>query len=60
MTTSGKLEMVTDPYNMGTYNFGTNIIAHTVMDVIPYWLYGNSEEDSDIKYIWDRIFGAES
>lgn len=51
-------EIVTDPYNMGTYNFGTNVITHTFMDVIPYWLYGNSEEDSDMKYIWDRIFGA--
>ena len=50
--------IVTDPFNMVTYNFGTNLITHSIRDVLPYWLWGNSPEDADTKYLWDRIKGA--
>ncbi len=50
--------IVTDPFNYGTYNYGTTPIPHFFKDVVPYWLWGNSPEDSDIKYIFRRIFGA--
>ena len=35
-----------DPRNMGTYNYYPNYIKHLVYDVFPYFLYGNSENDS--------------
>ena len=41
--------LVTDPFNVGTYNFGTSPVTHVVKDVIPYYLWGNGKEDSDIK-----------
>jgi len=52
-------EIVTDPFNMGTYNFGTNVITHAVRDVLPYWMWGNSPTDSGYVYLWDRIWGAD-
>ena len=52
-------EIVTDPFNMGTYNFGTNVITHAVRDVLPYYLWGNSPTDSGYVYLWDRILGAD-
>ena len=52
-------EIVTDPFNMGTYNFGTNVITHAIKDVLPYWFWGNSPEDSGYVYLWDRILGAD-
>ena len=50
--------IVTDPYNYGTYNFGTNDFCHFFKDVLPYWLWGNSPEDSGWGHAWDRIRGA--
>jgi hypothetical protein len=50
--------VVTDPYNMGTYNYGTNYITHFAKDMLPYYLWGNSEVDSDVSFLWNRIVGA--
>lgn len=38
--------IVTDPVNIGTYNYGTNVIDHAIEDVIPYYRWGNSEQDT--------------
>lgn len=53
--------IVTDPYNCGTYNNCSptaNPIGHFFADVLPYWLWGNSPEDSGIEHMFWRIFGA--
>ncbi len=50
--------IVTDPYNIGTYNFGTSVDEHVVWDVLPYYIWGNSPVDSGIGFMWDRVFGA--
>ncbi len=50
--------VVTDPYNMGTYNYGTNYVAHFTKDMLPYYLWGNSEVDSRVAFLWNRIVGA--
>ena len=34
-------QIVTDPVNIGTYNFGTSLLDHFILDVIPYWIWGN-------------------
>ena len=34
-------KIVTDPVNIGTYNFGTNPVDHLILDVVPYLLWGN-------------------
>jgi len=49
--------LVTDPTNLGTYNFEgpDNVWGHFHEDVLPYWLYGNSEEDKTP--LKNRIFG---
>ena len=44
-------QIVTDPQNMGTYNYvevdsTDDILGHLALDVIPYWLWGNSANDS--------------
>ena len=44
-------QIVTDPRNMGTYNYvevdsTEDIIGHLTLDVLPYWLWGNSANDS--------------
>lgn len=39
---------MTDPVNMGTYNFFNpekEKILHTVFDVFPYMIYGNTPAD---------------
>ncbi len=51
-------QIVTDPFNLGTYNFGTDYIEHFFWDVLPYWFWGNSEVDSGWEYTFIRIFGA--
>ena len=40
--------LVTDPYNRGTYNiYGPdNVIGHFVYDMLPYYLIGNSPDDA--------------
>ena len=47
--------LVTDSYNMGTYNFygPDNNIGHIIYDVIPYLLLGNTPDDA-FDY-WDRL-----
>ena len=47
--------LVTDSYNVGTYNiYGPdNAIGHFVYDMLPYYLLGNSPDDA-FNY-WDRI-----
>ena len=42
-------DLVTDPRDYGTYNFGSpteNGVGHFIDDVIPWIIYGNSEDDS--------------
>ena len=48
-------ELVTDPYNMGTYNiYGPDDkLGHFVFDMMPYYLIGNSPDDA-FDY-WSRI-----
>ena len=49
--------IVTDPNNEGTYNMGPGKgIPHFVKDVLPYWIYGNSPDDTTKWY--QRIFGT--
>jgi hypothetical protein len=38
-------ELVTDPTNAGTYNYGTNPVTHTIFDVAPYLAFGNGDGD---------------
>ena len=40
--------------NWATYNYWTNIITHTLLDTIPYYLFWNSLNDPT--NIFDRIF----
>lgn len=41
--------LVTDPVNMGTYNFfgpqGSTALLHVAADVVPYYLWGNTPND---------------
>ena len=49
--------LVTDPTNMGTYNYANpidNIIGHIFYDVFPYFYYGNGPGDTT-NYIIQRI-----
>jgi hypothetical protein len=50
-------EMVKDPSNLGTFNFSTAKIGHFFVDVIPYWLWGNSADDKTS--LAGRILGPE-
>ena len=43
---NGKL--VTDPVNMGTYNYGTNPWDHFWQDMVPYYRWGNPSSPGDI------------
>ena len=40
--------IVTSPENIGTFNYGTdpNSKEHFYYDVLPYWIWGNSENDT--------------
>ena len=40
-------KIVTSPDNIGTYNHFSpkDAVKHALFDVIPYWLWGNSEND---------------
>jgi hypothetical protein len=53
-------ELVDNPLDMGTYNFGPGWISHWYLDVVPWIWWGNSPEDSSI--VWDRacslVWGA--
>jgi hypothetical protein len=48
---------VTDPANRGTYNYGPDqsSVDHVVVDVLPYWMWGNSPDDPTP--VWNRVFG---
>lgn len=50
-------ELVTDPQNLGTYNFvgPDDAMGHFKADVLPYWVWGNSPEDETP--LLNRIFG---
>ena len=52
-------KVVTDPANIGTFNYGTNpvSVSHFWQDVLPYYLWGNSPFDQT--HWEDRIFGPE-
>ena len=49
--------LVTDPVNMGTYNFNSPNellgVPHFVNDVLPYYVWGNSPEDPTTT--WDLV-----
>ena len=48
--------IVTDPVNMGTYNYGPGFgIEHLIKDVLPYWIWKNSPGDTT--NVWERVFG---
>ena len=52
-------KVVTDPANIGTFNYGADPVSvfHVFEDILPYYLWGNSPFD---KTPWeDRIFGPE-
>ncbi len=56
--------IVTDPYNAGTYNYSNpdgigGSIGHFIYDMIPYWIWGNQEEDSSPQEFWNRVLGPE-
>jgi len=46
-------KLVKDPANKGTYNFANDKIGHFFYDMLPYFKYGNSEDDPTT--LWDRI-----
>lgn len=66
MTTDGKYEAIysgetgeriTDPRDIGTYNYynpDTNGFMHVVVDVLPWILWRNSEDDTTT--VFDRIW----
>jgi len=49
--------VVTDPANMATYNYSSpnegGGIGHVFADVLPYYLWGNSEDDPTT--FWERL-----
>lgn len=48
--------IVTDPVNVGTHNYGTDRgINHLIQDVIPYYRWGNSADDTTNWF--ERVFG---
>lgn len=48
--------IVTDPVNVGTYNYHSgSILGHAIEDVVPYYLWGNSPQDTT--NIFERIIG---
>jgi hypothetical protein len=53
LTSDGRL--VTDSLNLGTYNYGTNIFTHTLLDVFPAIAFGNTVEDFQNRTLWQRI-----
>ena len=55
---SNNAYIVTDPFNRGTYNFGTVWYEHFAKDMVPYFLWGNGIEDSANNYCVRRVFGA--
>ena len=50
-------KLVTSPANKGTYNYGTSLGGHAVVDVFPYWIWGNCEEDP--VPIHERVLGPD-
>jgi RHS repeat-associated protein len=50
--------IVSDPLNMATYNYSSpdNWVGHFSIDVIPYWIWGNSPDDPSHWY--NRISGV--
>jgi len=56
----GQGNLVTDPSNMGTYNYSppegiVGNVGHLFEDVIPYWIWGNSPNDPTSAR--QRVFG---
>jgi len=51
-------KIVTTPENIGTKNYGPDPVSrdHVIYDVLPYWIWGNSEEDTTP--LWGRIWGS--
>ena len=50
-----KGNLVTSAANQGTYNYGVSDTEHMVVDVIPYWIWGNCPDDP--VPVLDRIGG---
>lgn len=50
--------IVTSPENIGTFNYGSDptSLDHLLLDVIPYWRWGNSVYDTTS--FWQRVFGS--
>ncbi|WP_308687381.1 RHS repeat-associated core domain-containing protein [uncultured Treponema sp.] len=52
-------QKITDPVNQGTYNRAdpnSNSVGHFFQDMIPYYIWGNSEDDPT--NAWERITGS--
>lgn len=47
--------LVEDPIDIGTYNFGTNVVTHWFLDVVPWIWWGNTADDTST--VWDRANG---
>ena len=47
--------LVTSAANQGTFNYESNDFGHLIYDVIPYWIWGNCEDDP--VPVLDRIGG---
>ena len=52
-------KQVTTPENIGTLNYGPDPWqpAHWLFDILPYWLWGNSPQDTTP--LWRRIYGTD-
>ncbi|MED4351059.1 hypothetical protein P9265_01760 [Schinkia azotoformans] len=48
-------KVVDDPRDMGTWNYGIGADPHTLLDVKPYWDYGNTPDDPTPQR--KRVFG---
>ena len=50
---------VTTPENIGTLNYGPDpkSLGHVFWDVLPYWFWGNSPQDTTP--LWRRIYGTD-
>ena len=53
------MQLVLDPLNMGTYNYGGNAWTHYWKDVVPWIKYGNSPDDPTTrKYRSEQFWNA--
>ena len=48
-------QLVIDPIDVGTYNFGTTDVDHWFWDIVPWIWWENTKDDPS--NVWDRANG---